>query len=224
MPSRIPPPAKAVTSDLLIEQLASRLHPVGRRTPLRDAAVLAAIVAVELALFLLMGGMRHDMHQALDQPSWWWKLGSMVAIATAGMGSAIISLDPSRSPRPGLRATVLILLACVALGWLLDSARYGLGPLVERLNWRQGIGCVWKMSVLAIPTAIALGVLLNRGAPVDRGGTAWAAGIGAAACGAFVFVFACPSDDPLYIAVWYSVGLGLVSSSSQTILRMIARW
>jgi hypothetical protein len=102
--------------------------------------------------------------------------------------------------------SALILLACVALGWLLGSARYGVGPPLDRLDWRQGIGCVWKMPVRAIPTVIGLGVLLKRGA---------------AACGAFVFVFACPFDDPLYIAVWYAVGLGLVSSSSQIVLRMI---
>ena len=29
--------------------------------------------------------------------------------------------------------------------------------------------------------------------------------------GVFVFMFARPSDDPLYIAVWYAVGCGLVT-------------
>ena len=54
---------------------------------------------------------------------------------------------------------------------------------------------------LSIPSAVALGVLVRGGAPTDRGGTALAAGVSSAASGAFVSVFACPSDDPLYIAV-----------------------
>ena len=49
-------------------------------------------------------------------------------------------------------------------------------------------------------------------------------GLAAAAWGAFVFVFACPSDDPLYIAVWYSVGCGIVVLSSRLILPRLARW
>jgi hypothetical protein len=49
---------------------------------------------------------------------------------------------------------------------------------------------------LSIPPAVALGVLVRGGAPTDRAGTAFAAGLSSAAWGAFVFVFACPSDDP----------------------------
>lgn len=219
MPSESVPP-----SDDLIDRLAVRLRPVRRRTPVRDAAALAGIVGIELLLFLLMGHTRPDMPAAMAQPSWWWKLGGLAAIAAIGAGSALISLDPSRSPRRGLHATLVVLLLCLALGWALDSARHGLAPLLARLDWQQGVGCVWKMSVLAIPAMLGLAVLLNRGAPVDRGGTAWAAGIGAAACGALVFVFACPSDDPLYIAVWYAVGLGLVSVVSRVLLGLAARW
>lgn len=224
MPSRVLPPSNAATADLLIERLVAQLLPIKRRTPLRDVTLLGAIVAVELAMFLLMGGMRHDMHRAMAQPSWWWKLGSMAAIAILGTGSAVVSFDPSRSPRAGLRVTILILLACLTFGWLLDAARYGLSPLIIRLDWHQGIGCVWKMSVMAIPMVLGLGVLINRSAPVDGAGTAWAAGISAAACGAFVFVFACPSDDPFYIAVWYAVGLGLVSIVSRILLAMVTKW
>jgi hypothetical protein len=39
-----------------------------------------------------------------------------------------------------------------------------------------------------------------------------------------VFVFACPFNDPLYIAVWYTVGCGIVTLFSRAILPRIARW
>jgi hypothetical protein len=80
------------------------------------------------------------------------------------------------------------------------------------------------MIVLSIPPAIALGALIRRGAPTDRPGTALAAGLASAGWGAFVFVFACPSDDPLYIAVWYTVGCSIVTILGRAILMRLSRW
>jgi hypothetical protein len=55
-------------------------------------------------------------------------------------------------------------------------------------------------------------------------GSALLVGLAAAAWGAFVFVFACPFNNPLYIAVWYTVGCGIVTLLARTILPRIARW
>jgi hypothetical protein len=66
---------------------------------------------------------------------------------------------------------------------------------------------------LSIPLAIAVGVPVRGGASTDRAGTVLAAGLSSAAWGAFVFVFACPSDDPLYTAAWYTVGCSIVTIS-----------
>ena len=55
-------------------------------------------------------------------------------------------------------------------------------------------------------------------------GTALAAGLSSAAWGAFVFVFACPSDDPLYIAVWYTIGCSIVTILGRTIFMRLSRW
>ncbi len=57
-----------------------------------------------------------------------------------------------------------------------------------------------QMAILALPPMIGMGMLMRRGAAIDAAATAVMAGL-AAAWGAFVFVFACPSNDPLYIAV-----------------------
>jgi hypothetical protein len=78
--------------------------------------------------------------------------------------------------------------------------------------------------VLSLPAVIGLGLLMRRGAPTDTGGTSLAVGITAAAWGAFVFVFACPYDDPLYIVVWYSVGCGLVTLLARLALPHLTRW
>ena len=85
---------------------------------------------------------------------------------------------------------------------------------------------VWLRRYYArrLPAVIGLGLLMRRGAPTDRGGTALAAGLAAAAWGAFVFVFACPFDDPFYVAVWYSLGCGAVTLFARFALPPLTRW
>ncbi len=211
-------------SDRFVDRLVSDLKPVRRRSVLADALVLGITCAVELALFLWLGAMRSDLPMAMGQPSFWWKLMSLGLIAVVGGAVAIFSFDPVRSPRRGLRWLAVMIAVCLAVGWGIDAAGDGLPALAARLNWRDGLHCVYKMVLLSVPAVIGLGVLMRRGAPTDTGGTALAVGIAAAAWGAFVFVFACPHDDPLYIALWYAVGCGLVTLFARLVLPRLTRW
>jgi hypothetical protein len=211
-------------TDSLVDRLSQDLRPVRRRSLVREALLLLLLAVVEIGVFLGMGFMRPDMPKAMQAPSFWWKLASMGLIAVLGVGVAILSVDPVRSPRRGLRWILVCVVAILASGWLIDAAGNGFANLLLRLDWTQGLQCVWKMVVLSIPPAIALGVLIRRGAPTDRAGTALAAGVSSAAWGAFVFVFACPSDDPLYIAVWYTVGCSIVTIAGRAAVLAVSRW
>ncbi len=210
--------------DRLVDRLVKDLKPVRRHSAGADALVLAVLCLVELALFLGLGAMRPDISMAMGLPSFWWKLGSLGLIALTGGAVAIISFDPVNSPRRGLRWLAASAAVCLAIGWLIDASREGLPALTARLNWHDGVQCVSKMVLLSAPAVIGLGLLMRRGAPTDTGGTALTVGVAAAAWGAFVFVFACPYDDPLYIAVWYIVGCGIVTMVARLILPPLTRW
>ena len=211
-------------TDLLIDRLASDLKPVRRRTPLTDGAALAVLAVIELGLFLITGFMRPDLPSAMCMPSFWWKLTSLGLIALVSGSITVLSLDPVRSPRRGLRWAAALIGVCLAVGGLLDASRDGFSALYARVNWLEGLQCLSKMVVLSVPAVIGLGVLMRRGAPTDRDGTALAAGLAAAAWGAFVFVFACPFDDPLYVAVWYSLSCGAVTFFARCTLPLLTRW
>ena len=64
------------------------------------------------------------------------------------------------------------------------------------------------------PTGIGLGALIGRGGPTDRSATALAAGLS--------FVFASASDDPLYSAVWYTVGCSIATVLGWAILMRLS--
>ena len=213
-----------MSTDRLLDQLVGDLKPVRRRSAGVDAAVLVLAAGAELVLVLGLGAMRADMPAAMGQPSFWWKLGSLGVIALVGGAVAILSFDPIVSPRRGLRWLVALFALSLLGGWIIDAANGGLPALAARLDWQNGLGCVAKVVVLSVPALTGFGLLMRRGAATDAAGSALASGIAAAAWGAFVFVFACPFDDALYIAVWYAVGCGIVTGFARLALPRLARW
>jgi hypothetical protein len=92
------------------------------------------------------------------------------------------------------------------------------------MQWYDGIRCMVMMALLSLPMIAGLAVLMRRSAPTDRTGTALATGIAGAAWGAFVFTFACPHDDPLYVAIWYLAGCSAVTIAARWLLAPMARW
>jgi hypothetical protein len=210
--------------DPLIERLAGSLQPVRRRLPARDAAILLALGLVEVVGYVAVRGMRPDMPEAMDRMAFWWKAASLCVLALIGGATALGAFDPTRSPRRGLRGFAVAAAVAIAIGWGIDAASAGIGPLLARLDWREGLRCVGAVVVLSVPALLALGVLMRRGAPTDPGGTASAVGLTAAAWGGAVFVLACPHDDPLYVALWFAVAIGVVTWLARLVLPRLTRW
>jgi hypothetical protein len=210
--------------DRLIDQLTGDLKPVRRRRLSVDIAVIAAICAAELLVFFAMKAQRPDMPLQMHQMSFWWRLASLGLIAGISGSVAIASFNPVYAPRRAVRWLLLIAVICLAFGMFINAGPYAQMRLLARLNWHAGLQCTYKMVLLSIPAVIGLTVLMRRGAPTDIRRTALLSGLAAAAWGAFVFVFACPSNDPLYIAVWYSLGCGIVTAISRLVLPRLSRW
>lgn len=214
-----------MSTDPLIDRLATDLRPVRRRTPWRDAAILLVLGVIEVALVVSAGLMRPDMPHAMHMPSFWWKTASLAAVASISGVTALLSLSPTRLPRRGLRIVGGVAFLMLGAGWLVDALQAG-GPAVlwHRLDPAHGLVCARKIVELSLPLALALGLLARRGAPVDSHGTAWAAGIAASAFGALTFVLACPFDDPLYLAVWYLSAGAVVTLATRLVLPWLTRW
>lgn len=211
-------------SDSLINRLTEDLKPVRRRRLGTEVAIILLICAVELALFFVLGLSRKDMPTMMKEPTFWWRLVSLGLISLISGALALLSFNPTYSPRQGIRWLALFVVMCLVFGLCINAGPDGLGAILQRLSWTNGVVCASKMIALSAPPLIGLGVLMRRGAPTDTRGTALLVGLAAAAWGAFVFVFACPFNDPLYIAVWYSVGCGIVTLLSRFVLPYLARW
>lgn len=205
-----------MSSEPLIADLSSNLAPVRRRSMLREGGLVLAFGAVELALFLTMGVMRPDMHHMVESPYLVWRVGSLGLLAVVACVLAIRSYSPTARPGHGLMLACAIAVAAIIGGTFVAPEGVADHALLDRIDPASGIICATSIFVLSLPVMGLLGALMRRAAPTQPRLSALASGIAAGACGAFLFAFCCPFNDPLYVVVWYSVGGSAVAA--------VARW
>lgn len=204
-----------MSSESLIAALSSDLAPVRRRSMVREGGLVLALGAVELALFLGLGVMRPDIGHMAGSPYLMWRVGSLGLLAVLACVLAIRSFSPTARPRHGLMLTCALALAAIVGGALVTPDGASERPLLDRIDPAHGMACAMSIFVLSLPIVALLGALMRRAAPTQPRLSALASGVAAGACGAFVFAFCCPFNDPLYVVVWYSVGCAAVAAAAR---------
>lgn len=204
-----------MSSESLIVDLSSDLVPVQRRSMVREGGLVLAVGAVELALFLGLGAMRPDMSHMAGSPYLLWRVGSLGLLAVVACVLAIRSFSPTARPRQGLMLACVLAIAAIVVGAFVTPDGAGERGLLDRIDPASGMLCAASIFVLSLPIVALLGALMRRAAPTQPRLSALASGIAAGACGAFVFAFCCPFNDPLYVVVWYSVGCAAVAAAAR---------
>jgi len=205
-----------MSNESLIADLSSDLTPVQRRSMLREGGLVLALGAAELMLFLSLGAMRPDMSHMAGSPFLMWRVGSLGLLAAIACVLAIRSFSPTAQPRRGLMLACALAVAAIVGGVFVTPDGASERALLDRIDPASGIMCATSIFVLSLPIVALLGALMRRAAPTQPRLSALASGIAAGACGAFVFAFCCPFNDPLYVVVWYTTGCAAVTA--------VARW
>jgi hypothetical protein len=205
-----------MSSNSLIAELSTDLEPVQRRSMLREGGLVLALGAAELALFLSLGAMRPDMRHITGSPFLLWRVGSLGLLAVFACVLAIRSFSPTARPRRALMLACGLAILVILGGVFVAPEGVSGRELLDRINPASGMICAASIFVLSLPIMALLGVLMRRAAPTQPRLSALGSGIAAGACGAFVFAFCCPFNDPLYVVVWYTIGCAAVTA--------VARW
>lgn len=205
--------------DDLIGRLAGGLAPVRPRRPAREYALLAALVAAEAAALALTGATRGDL-AALPLTA----LAKMLAPALLAVAAVVVAVragDPSR-PRPGTALPVLA--AAAAAVALLSAALAVAGGAPPLLRPAEGLACMLTAAALALPPALALGVVLARAAPVHPWRAAIAAAIAAGGFGAALLGLHCPDDGAVHSFVWHTLAVVTPAVAAVLPIARAARW
>lgn len=208
------------TTDDLIRDLAARPVPAAW-SPAATLGGMLSAVAITLALFWLVFGLRADLAGAMQQVPVLAKTALPVALSILAVGLALASA------RPGRRVTVWPLLVPLGLGAVLVAARIAQGsasPLMAELVGKTALACITSIMLMALlPLGAAL-LLARRAAPTRPALTGSLLGLAAGAGIAAGYALHCTEDSPLFFMTWYSLAICAVSVVGAVMGARLLRW
>jgi hypothetical protein len=93
-----------------------------------------------------------------------------------------------------------------------------------KLVGSNGLVCLVSIPFFALPMLIAEILALRQGAPTRPTLTGVVAGLFAGGVAAAIYAAHCPDDSPLFVALWYSLGIAIVALVGGLAGRLALRW
>lgn len=190
------------------------------------AAMLASLVgglAAALVIMAALLGVRPNLLASLGDPVVWLKFSfSTTMLIAAGIAARRLSLPGKGWRGAGL---VLSLAFVVALAWaLMDLATHPMAVWPERIIGQEWLTCLVAIPLLSLPTTLVMGAAMRRLAPtrLDLAGTLL--GLASGGTAAFAFALHCQDDTAPFVALWYSLALGVSALSGRIFGPLLLRW
>lgn len=173
-------------------------------------------------LMAILLGVRHDLGHAVSQPMFWVKLGYVVCLALASLFAL------ARLSRPGLSLTGvgLAVVAPAATMWILAAFELAGADSVERTRLLFGdtwTSCPFLITLLSVPTFVALAWAIKGLAPTRLRLAGAAVGLASGGVAAVVYSLHCQEMGAPFLGSWYLLGLlipaGIGALSGPRLLR-----
>ncbi|WP_300544546.1 DUF1109 domain-containing protein [Maricaulis sp.] len=213
-------------TDDLIERLAEDLEPVSPRRPLRRLLLAVGVAAgAGLLAFLVLPDLafRADLVAALHGVSFWLKLAFTGALAAIGAWAmAALSRPAARDPGgPVFAAIVWSGFAAIALAVLAATPPADWQALVMGETARR---CVGYILLLSVPLLALMLAVMRRAAPTRLGRAGWACGLAAGGLAASVYSLGCGEASPVFLVIWYGLGIAATGLTGAAAGRWALRW
>jgi hypothetical protein len=210
-------------TDDLIRAMTSDLAPPGPSIETRFAVAFLPGLLIALFLFAVTLGPRPDLVLVASDMRFLFKFVVTLMLALC---SALLVW---RLVRPGAPARLQIaVLAFVPLvlaaGVLMELFVLPTVSWCPKLVGSNGLVCLVSIPFFALPMLIAEILALRQGAPTRPTLTGVVAGLFAGGVAAAIYAAHCPDDSPLFIALWYSLGIAIVALMGGLAGRLALRW
>ncbi len=213
-----------LSTERLIEQLASRAQPVTRLgSPLRRTLQWLALASLMVAAVVIYHGLEPSWLGRLAKPdvAMEW-LGSLLTGALAAFALFQISV-PGRSPSWAwlpLPAAVLWL-SGIGAGCIGDLLRLGGGTWVmESGSWE----CAWAITFTSVPLGIVLLLLVRHAGVVRPAPAAMLAALSAAALSAAGVSMFHHGEAALMVLLWHVGAVALLAAASGLLGGQLFGW
>ena len=112
----------------------------------------------------------------------------------------------------------------LAGGVIVELATKPAGSWPERLIGHNAVHCLSLIPLLSIPSLASLFFALRRAAPLRPPLAGATAGLVSGGVGAILYALTCPDDSPLFVATWYSIAIGALTTAAAFGGKRWLRW
>ena len=211
-----------MNTERLIAALAADKAPEQRP---RRALLLALPLGIMAAgaVFMLTLGPRPDFMHAIETWRFVFKfVVTLVLSASALLIGLRLAYPMQASPRRDLILLIAPLLLVAAI--LVEMTTFPIRDWMPRLIGHNSRVCMSMIPVLSLAPLAALLWALRRGAPLNPLRAGAIAGLIAGGIGAAWYASHCPDDSPLFVAVWYTIGISIVTAIGAALGSRLLRW
>src|SRR5262245_7661097 len=210
-------------TDDLIRALTSDLAPAGPSIETRFAMTFLPGVLIALALFAVTLGPRPDLMLVASDMRFLFKFVVTLLLALC---SALLVWRLVRPGAPArLQSAVLAFVPLVlAAGVLMELFVLPTASWCPKLVGSNGLVCLVSIPFFALPMLIAEIFALRQGAPTSPTLTGEEAGLFGGGVGAAIYAAQWPDGSPLFVALWYSLGIAIVALAGGLAGRLALRW
>lgn len=206
----------------LLDMLARQAGPAPRAVVARrlwPAVLLGILCSGALALGLL-GPLPAA---SFAEPAPWIKLVYALLLALAA------GVLTSRLARPVAHLTTPRWLVRVVVGLMLliGAVTLSLTPADARLDAILGqtwLKCPWTLMAFSLPALVGILLAVRGLTPTRPKQAGWASGLLAGAIGAMGYALSCPETSPTFVAIWYTIGMGLTACIGRLLGPWVLRW
>jgi len=211
-------------TDELIQSLSENVPKVASGAVTRRLALGLGLGALgSVAVMLAWLGPRPDIAEAVLTPMFWMKIG--YAAATGLIAAALLARMARPAARPG--AVAALVAAPFAIVAVMALAHLAGAPPAARpalLMGHSSMSCPWRILVIGLPV-LAGAVWAVRGlAPTRLSLAGLVAGGCAGSIGAAIYAVACNETSAPFLAIWYTLGILVVSAVGAVSGSRLLRW
>ena len=209
-------------TDELIRMMAEDA-PVKRGLTRQMASALLAGTGLSALLLLATVGIRPDMASAIETGRVMFKIGLTTLFAVLACRAVFEIGRPDATPRHRLRLLALPLITLI-VGVVSELALVPGGEWMRRMTGGHPTFCLFFIPVLSLAPLMAFLLALKNAAPAKPGLAGAVAGASSAGLASALYAWHCPDDSPLFMAVWYSLAIVMVTVAGYFSGRRLLAW
>lgn len=194
-------------------------------TPPRRAllvALLSSVVVVGV-LFGLTLGPRANLMSLFGSWRFDLKLAYVVALTALAAHGVMKLTNPVERPARAVwhltPAVLLLVCGLAAEMWLVPAGEFG-----RRMIGTNATACLMAIPLYALAPLGAFLYAMRSGAPSSATATGALIGLLSAALGASFYALHCTDDSPLFVALWYTIAIAVMTGVGALLGRRLLRW